>query len=260
MKQSEKSPDNFIINVGALLPSKECTISIAYVTELNLVHGSSIQFVVPTTIAPRYNPDKGDIASPAGTTSKYVQSSPYIIEFCCRVEKMGGSQQQIARINSTSHSIQVDLEQQDTYVVTFTQQNTHLDRDILLNIELIEKRTNTIVAVEPGAVMTVFTPTEEDCRRALNNDQTNEFIFIADCSGSMNHENKIGLVRQAMLLFLKSLPVNCQFNIIRFGSDYKTVFNNVTVINNEVNARQAEQLINQIQADLGGTELVSVSL
>jgi hypothetical protein len=91
LEQDEKSQDNFIINVGALPPSKECTITIGYVTELDLIHGSTIRFVVPTTIAPRYNSDKGGIASPAGTTSKYVQLSPYTIDFRCRIEKKLGS-------------------------------------------------------------------------------------------------------------------------------------------------------------------------
>ncbi|CAF4128868.1 unnamed protein product, partial [Rotaria sp. Silwood2] len=148
LEQDENSQDNFIINVGALPPSKECTITIAYVTELDFVQGSTIRFVVPTTIAPRYNPDKGSIASPAATHSKYVQSTAYTIEFRCRIDKIGRSQQEyIARINSPSHPIQVDFAQQDAYVITFAQQNTHLDRDILINIELTDKRVNTIVAV-----------------------------------------------------------------------------------------------------------------
>ena len=258
LEQDEKSQDNFIINVGALPPSKECTITISYVTELDFVQGSTIRFVVPTTIAPRYNPDKGGVASPAGTTSKYVQSSPYTIEFRCRVDKMGRSEQEyIARINSPSHPIQVDFAQQDADLITFAQQNTHLDRDILVNIELSNKRTNTIAAVEPGAVMAAFTPTEEDCRQGLNNDQTNEFIFVVDCSGSMQDENKIGLASQAMLVFLKSLPMDCQFNVIRFGSNHKSLFTDITAVYNEENARKAEQLITGMKADLGGTELVS---
>jgi hypothetical protein len=171
---------------------------------------------------------------------------------------MGRSQEEyIARINSPSHPIQVDFAQQDAYVITFSQQNTHLDRDILINIELTNKRTNTIVAVEPGAVMAAFTPTEEDCRRGLNTDQINEFIFVVDCSGSMQGDNKIGLARQAMLVFLKSLPIDCHFNIIRFGSQYKSLFTEVTAVYNEENARKAEQLITDMKADLGGTELVS---
>jgi hypothetical protein len=261
LEQDENSQDNFIINVGALPPSKECTITIAYVTELDFVQGSTIRFVVPTTIAPRYNPDKGGVASPAGTNSKYVQSSPYTIEFRCRVDKMNRSQEEyIARINSPSHPIQIDFAQQDAYVITFAQQNTHLDRDILINIELADKRVNTIVAVEPGAVMAAFTPNEEDCRQGLNNDQVNEFIFVVDCSGSMQDENKIGLARQAMLVFLKSLPVDCQFNIIRFGSQYKSLFTDITAVYNEENAKKAEKLITDMTADLGGTELVSICI
>ncbi|CAF1490443.1 unnamed protein product, partial [Rotaria sp. Silwood1] len=173
LEQDEKSQDNFIINVGALPPGKECHIHISYVSELNLVqNGSSIRCVVPTTIAPRYNPDKGGIGSPAGTTSKYIQTAPYTIEFRCRVEKAN-----ISRVSSTSHPIQIDLSQENVYVIEFAQQNTHLDRDILLDIELASNHSNTIVAVEQGAVMASFIPTKEDCQRAMNNMKTtNEFI------------------------------------------------------------------------------------
>ena len=72
----------------------------------------------------------------------------------------------------------------------------------------------------------------------------------------MTDENKIGLARQAMLLFLKSLPVDSHFNIIQFGSTHKTLFPTVTTVYNEKNAQKAEQLTNQMQANLGGTELV----
>ncbi|CAF1434855.1 unnamed protein product, partial [Adineta steineri] len=198
LEQDENSQDNFVINVGALPPSKECEIVISYVTELNLVeNGTKIRFVIPTTIAPRYNPGIGGISSPASTTSKYVQSAPYTIDFCCQVEKVG-----IASVSSVSHPIRMDL-----------------------NMELIENRSNTIIVVETNAVMASFTSSEEDCQRVMNNtDITNEFIFVVDCSGSMDDENKIELARQAMLLFLKSLPVNCYFNIIRFGSDHQGLF------------------------------------
>ena len=260
LEQDEDSQDNFIVNVGALPPSEECTIIIRYVTELEFVQGSNIQFVVPTAIATRYNPSKGGIASPAGTTSKYVQSSPYSIDLRCQIDKMGRSADEyIARINSPSHPIQVDFAQAAFYLITLSQANTHLDRDILINIELSCKRTNSIAAVEPGAVMAVFTPTEEDCRHGLKDEQTNEFIFVVDCSGSMEEENKIGLARQAMLLFLKSLPVDCYFNVIRFGSTHENLFSEVTAVYDESNARKAEQCISQMKADLGGTELVCLS-
>jgi hypothetical protein len=129
LEQNEKSQDNFIINIGALPSGKECKIIISYVTELDLVeNGKKIRFVVPTTIAPRYNPDKGGISSPSGTNSKYVQSTPYTIDFYCQVEK-----KEISRISSLSHPIEVEFDDEDFYVIKFAQENTHLDRDILLD-------------------------------------------------------------------------------------------------------------------------------
>ncbi|CAF3506661.1 unnamed protein product, partial [Rotaria sp. Silwood2] len=190
LEQDEKSQDNFIVNVGALPSGKECHISISYVSELDLVKdGSTIRFVIPTTIAPRYNSNVGSISSPANTTSKYVQQSPYTIEFCCRIENNN-----VARVSSPSHPIQIDLNQSDVYVIEFAQENTHLDRDIIIDIELVENHSNTILAVESGAIMASFTPTNEECQRAVNNTTVaNEFIFVVDCSGSMEDENKIGL-------------------------------------------------------------------
>ena len=254
LEQDEKSQDNFIISVGALLPGKECHICISYVSELDLVQsGSRIRFVIPTTIAPRYNPDKSSIGSPAGTASAYVQSCSYTIDFRCRVEKTG-----VSSVSSVSHPIKIDLGQQDAYTVEFAQQNTHLDRDIIVDIELASGNGNTILAVEKGAVMASFIPSEADCRRAVNNAAiTNEFIFVVDCSGSMKDENKIGMAREAMTLFIKSLPADSHFNIIRFGSTHQSLFNDVTAVYNQETARQAEELSRAMQADLGGTELVS---
>ena len=73
----------------------------------------------------------------------------------------------------------------------------------------------------------------------------------------MAEANKIGLASQAMLLFLKSLPVGCRFNIIRFGSHFVSLFSDqVTVEYNDENMRQAESLIKGMRADMGGTELM----
>jgi hypothetical protein len=145
LEQDEDSQDNFIVNVGALPPNKECHITISYVTELDLIqNGTKIRFVVPTTIAPRYNPNQGGIGSPAGTRTQYVQSAPYTIEFHCSVEKYG-----ISCVSSMSHPIQIDFNQEDVYLIKFSQENTHLDRDIIMDFELAENRSNTIIAVEP---------------------------------------------------------------------------------------------------------------
>lgn len=50
-----------------------------------------------------------------------------------------------------------------------------------------------------------------------------EFIFIIDCSYSMNR-NEIELASQCLIFFLKSLPENCYFNIAPFSSEYEPFF------------------------------------
>ena len=124
LEQDEASPDHFIINVGALPANQTCHIEISYVSELDLVqNGTKIRFVVPTTIAPRYNPNVGRANSPTGTTVQYIQSAPYTIQFHCCVDKNG-----ISRVSSLSHPIQIDLNREDVYVIKFT-------RKILIWIE-----------------------------------------------------------------------------------------------------------------------------
>jgi len=239
MEQNEKSQDIFIINIGSLLPGKTCQIEIKYVSELTLTNGNKICFVVPTTIAPRYDPSIGNIQS----KSKYVQSVPYTIDFRCQIDRL--NHQQIANVSSSSHPINIQLKQ-NYYEINFIQKHTCLDRDIILDIHLLNQQ-NTILAIEKYnqnhlAIMTSFILTKDNCQKVLNKNN-NEFIFIVDCSGSMNEENKINLARQAMILFLKSLSMNCQFNIVRFGSKYQTLFRQITEQYNEINVKHAQQIV-----------------
>ncbi|CAF5120269.1 unnamed protein product, partial [Rotaria sp. Silwood1] len=256
LEQDEASNDIFIISVGALKPDSQCQITISYVSELDLLHISkkpTIRFVVPTTIAPRYSPSHKSIASPGGTGVKYLESVPYKIEFTCQVEKFD---QHIVSISSPSHPTKIDCNNEDMFLVTLSQQDTALDRDIIIDIELSDIRSNTIAAIDNNAVMISFIPSEQDCRQDLNN-VMNEFFLVIDCSGSMSGDDKIGLACRAMLLFLKSLPVNCRFNIIRFGSHFSALFTDqVTREYNKENMCQAEALIKNMAADLGGTELL----
>lgn len=59
----------------------------------------------------------------------------------------------------------------------------------------------------------------------FSNDIVNsDFIFIVDCSGSMSGR-PIQKAAECLSVFIHSLPMGCNFNIITFGTKYATVFN-----------------------------------
>jgi len=268
LEQNEKSNDIFTINIGklqvlflffitifffigSLKPHSTCEIQICYVQELELIDdGQRIQFVLPTAIAPRYSSvstGDGHIPSLGTTTSKYVQSAPYTISFSCSISSLP-----IASVSSPSHSIQVtsrsDNNQYPTMDAYLIQENTHLDRDIILNIDLKQQEILTYTLLEQQAIMVSLVPTLKLCDTSNKMNQINcEYIFIVDCSGSMSGENKIGYARQAMSIFIKSLPSGSYFNIFRFGSTYEQFKREqITVEYNEQSAKQASDYINHM--------------
>lgn len=237
--------------IGSLKPQSKCAIEIRYVQELELIDdGQRIQFTLPTTIAPRYSSvsaGDGHIKSPGTTTSKYVQSAPYTISYSCSISSLP-----IASVISPSHAIQVtsqtDNNQYPTVDAYLIQENTHLDRDIILNINLKQQQTLTYTLLEKQAIMVSLVPTLELCDNRNKMEQVNcEYIFVVDCSGSMSDENKIDYARQAMSVFIKSLPIGSYFNIFRFGSTYEQFKSkHITVEYNEKSAKEANSYINHM--------------
>ena len=87
----------------------------------------------------------------------------------------------------------------------------------------------------------------------INNETPGLFIFLIDQSGSMSGKS-IELVKKALLLFIQSLPEKSYFQLIGFGSDFKK-YNKEPVIYNKENVDNIINIINGLDADLGGTNI-----
>ena len=46
------------------------------------------------------------------------------------------------------------------------------------------------------------------------------FIFLVDRSGSMNLEGRMESAKEALKIFIRSLPAGCRFSIVGFGSHF----------------------------------------
>ena len=66
----------------------------------------------------------------------------------------------------------------------------------------------------------------------------------------------INSARETLILFLKSLPEGCNFNIIGFGSRYEKLFSAVSVPYTQETLDKATRHAQEMQANLGGTELL----
>ena len=80
-----------------------------------------------------------------------------------------------------------------------------------------------------------------------------EYIFLIDRSGSMY--NTINLAREALQLFLYSLPAQSKFNVCSYGSRFKFMFPERSVDYNDQNLQTAIDQISTFNADFGGTQI-----
>ncbi|TEA33602.1 hypothetical protein DBR06_SOUSAS3910168 [Sousa chinensis] len=119
--------------------------------------------------------------------------------------------------------------------------------------EIIRKRLHKDIP-HHSVIMLNFCPDLQSIQPNLRKTH-GEFIFLIDRSGSMNGTN-MHRVKDAMLVALKSLMPACLFNVIGFGSTFKTLFPSSQTYNEESLAKACDN-IQRMQADMGGTNILS---
>lgn len=109
---------------------------------------------------------------------------------------------------------------------------------------------------DAGLLYAVLYPEEKSLQHLWpsTEDLPKEFVFLLDRSGSMQGA-AISAARSALQLFLRSLPVGCRFDIIGFGSSWRSLFDR-SVAYNAKSLEKASQHVKSVQADMGGTELL----
>ena len=68
---------------------------------------------------------------------------------------------------------------------------------------------------------------------------------------------RIAKAKEALIIFLKSLPSECEFNIVSYGSRYVTMAED-SMPNCYASMEFAINYVNQMKADMGGTDIYKV--
>ena len=253
----EKTGDIFSISLGNLPPKSEAEIYLKLAGELPIDAEGAVRFTLPAVLKQKYTPagSTDPLTRVSGLPGQVVHdSAPAVHDFALTVAET----EIISDITSPTHNI--TAQEKSGLIHISLQDATPLDEDLVILVKFRDPHHPKVIA-EPGdcrlswstylsspAVMLNYFP------KFANKEVTCEFIFLIDRSGSMMGST-IASACETLILFLKSLPPGCRFNIIGFGSHYTLLFpNSVSYDQQHVDEAIAHAQI--IQANLGGTELL----
>lgn len=245
-------PNVFTVSVGNVLPGQEVTVELRWVAELER-SGEAVRFVLPTTVAPRYAPleDRlGVSPTPAEQVNPPISLDvPYGLEFTAWVSHPHG----VREIACPSHQVRVKPED-GGFRVQLTSPVVAMDRDLVLLVTP-QKLWEPFTRVAKGAdgdrfVAATFVPPVSD----LAKKEPREFLFLVDCSGSMEGHS-LEHAKQALLAALDELTEADTFDILVFGSTVGSLLG-ASRPADELWRAKAREAVRALEANLGGTELL----
>lgn len=252
LEQLPEASDVFTTTIGNIPPGAKVIVDIIYLGELKHdMEVDGIRFTIPTSICPRY-----------GSISSSSQQLDGTISITVDAEMAQGSF--IQQIQSPSHPIAMSMgttsiepdaaPSMSKASATLSLGVAHLDTDFVLQV--IAKDTGipqAILETHPTipnqrALMATLVP-----KFALPPEKP-EIVFVCDQSGSMGGSS-MDLAKEALQVFLKSLPVGVKFNICSFGSHYDFLFPRSASYSQDTLATATRHAAS-LSANYGGTEML----
>ncbi|KAE8636886.1 hypothetical protein XENTR_v10003187 [Xenopus tropicalis] len=269
LEEDKSSGDIFSCSVGNLPPGQEAEVKLSFVRELPVESDGAVRFVLPTVLNPRYTPKDHDMSVTAAIPRLPADKIPYSLALNAHFQSVYG----ISKIESNCQLEPIQYTDGDKLSAKVSLAQGHkFDKDVELLAYYLQANTPSAM-VEAGlpdavegsimadpVVMLNFYPNIPETKEKAN---SGEFIFLMDRSGSMmdnmsseqNAPRRIDSAKETLILLLKSLPLGCYFNIFSFGSEFSSIFSESTAYTQESMA-EAVKLVNQMDADMGGTEIL----
>ena len=195
-------------------------MKITYLMELPVEDGKT-RLTIPTTIAPKYVPamDGSQIAKKIASI-EYDFTSPVETKLQLDISM----KTKISSVTSPSHQITTEMKDKlgvHEAVTKFDGLTTDIDRDIIILIDSNEPNQPKVL-LEKGADGSIAGMVSMIPNFELKK-HPSDVIFLIDCSGSMEGQS-MQLAKQALQLFVHSLPVDSYFNIFCSGSRFTQLF------------------------------------
>lgn len=243
--------DVFKISLGNLPPDELVRIEFVYVAPLEAMGEDVLAFVLPTAIAPRYEPlDMGQ-----GGIDPHAD----LIDPGVRIELNVTMVSPVVSVTSPSHAIKASTIGTGNGFAkhVIVSEEDPLVRDLVVHIKT-ESTFRPQLFIEHSllysstAMLLSFVPPVT----GGNTVKKSEFIFVVDRSGSMDGV-KMTQTRKALRKVVESLPAESLFNIVGFGSDSIFLFDTSQSIDDKKSLGFALEYVDAMEADMGGTEILA---
>ncbi|CAG9327726.1 unnamed protein product [Blepharisma stoltei] len=245
-KLTEESSDMMEFHLGNLLPQSEVKVEITYVTQSEFMsETNNYRVYIPHVLIPRYSPSGSSI-----TQEMSVSTLNWTGTVSIRTPNI------LTSITSNVSNFDISVQNDYWKTLNFSILN-HYD-DLCIYYQYRASDDPFIVFQQDPrnqkyAFHLSFTPQKNDTDSPVW-EPKGEFIILLDRSGSMEG-GSIKLAREAVYLFIKSLPEDSYFNVVSFGSSFNKLFQQ-SVRYEQDKIEFACNTVKTFDADMGGTEIL----
>ena len=233
-------------NIGNLKPGDEIVLEARFAQLISFDQGR-LRVSIPTTIAPRYGH-----AEQAGLQPQQVPLASLAAEYPLALTLTIGEALAGATTECPTHRFETRRAQDGSTILELAA-DARLDRDVVVIVTPREPRPSLLIRADdafnasaPRVMMAALQPAALTPRKRIS------LKLLVDCSGSMSGDS-ITSARAALRGVVAGLSEDDWLSLSRFGTTVEHLF--APSLAKPQALRYLRPLIDDMQADLGGTEM-----
>ncbi len=233
-------------NIGNLKPGDEIVLEARFAQLISFDQGR-LRVSIPTTIAPRYGQPEQ-----AGLQPQQVPLASLAVEYPLALTLTIGEALAGATTECPTHRFETRRAQDGSTILELAA-DARLDRDVVVIVTPREPRPSLLIRADdafnasaPRVMMAALQPATLTPRKRIS------LKLLVDCSGSMSGDS-ITSARAALRGVVAGLSEDDWLSLSRFGTTVEHLF--APSLAKPQALRYLRPLIDDMQADLGGTEM-----
>ena len=262
-----EAEDRMVMNVGNMAPRSKVRVTFTLIHPVKC-EGKDWLFMLPAALIPLFDlgnamedlgiPEDDDDPDPVSLPFVRPANCSYRFHFHLTINTTSP----ITNCVCPSHTVSIDNPAPHFQAVVHTGSDSKIlpNKDFRVMYETVDSMVPQVkvqfdpVSQDYAAMLSFIPPLLDPGEDVEDLIGTGEFLLLLDRSGSMQG-SRIDMAREATLLFVKSLPAGCHFNVISFGTGMEKLFGQ-SVPYNAKSVATATKAISSFSANMNGTNIL----